>query len=121
MVSAIWLFAKSLELASARAGRQRYHAYLDEQQQLKKHVSKSQKRKAVDEAKAELESKRNCLEKEIATLQFDADRLAKEAEAKMQLVLLTESNALRAAAKVKGRDLEKVNNELKELVKKCQH
>ena len=68
-----------------------------------------------------LESKRNCLEKEIATLQFDADRLAKEAEAKMPLVLLTESNALRAAAKVKGRDLEKVNNELKELVKKCQH
>ena len=101
-------------LTSAKAGRQRYHAHLEEQRQLAKNVAKSHKRKSVDEAKADFQKKKKRLETEITTLQFDADKLAKEAEVKRQLVLLTESNALRNAAKEKKIELENLNKELEE-------
>lgn len=101
-------------LTSAKAGRQRYHAHLEEQRQLAENVAKSHKRKSVDEAKADFQKKKKRLETEITTLQFDADKLAKEAEVKRQLVLLTESNALRNAAKEKKIELENLNKELEE-------
>lgn len=68
----------------------------------------------MDEAKADFQKKKKRLETEITTLQFDADKLAKEAEVKRQLVLLTESNALRNAAKEKKIELENLNKELEE-------
>ena len=51
-------------------------------------------------------------------MQLDVDSLAKEAEEKSKLVLVTKSNALRKAAKEKERALEKIKDELRGLAKK---
>ena len=54
----------------------------------------------------------------LSALLLDADSLAKEAEEKAKLVLLSKSNALRKAAKEKESALEKIEDELRELAKK---
>ena len=72
----------------------------------------------VLEEKAELEKKKKRLPNEISVLQLDADSLAKEAEEKAKLVLLSKSNALRKAAKEKESALQKIEDELRELTEK---
>ena len=74
--------------------------------------------KIVFEEKAEFEEKEKLLASEISALQLDVDSLAKEAEEKSKLVLVTKSNALRKAAKEKERALEKIKDELRGLAKK---
>jgi len=69
---------------------------------------------SVLEEKAELEKKEKCLSSDISALQLDADSLAKEAEEKAKLVLLSKSNALRNAAKEKESALEKIEDKLRE-------
>ena len=105
-------------LAAASAGRQRYSAYLEEQKKEQQQAFKNRKWKIVFEEKAEFEKKEKRLASEISALQLDADSLAKEAEEKSKLVLVTKSNALRKAAKEKERALEKIKDELRELAKK---
>ena len=105
-------------IAAASAGRQRYSAYLEEQKKEQQQAFKNRKWKIVFEEKAEFEKKEKRLASEISALQLDADSLAKEAEEKSKLVLVTKSNALRKAAKEKERALEKIKDELRELAKK---
>ena len=80
-------------LAAASAGRQRYSAYLEEQKKEQQQASQNRKRKIVLEEKAELEKKKKRLASDVSALQLDADSLAKEAEEKAKLVLLSKSNA----------------------------
>ncbi|CAH3148926.1 unnamed protein product [Pocillopora meandrina] len=102
----------------ASAGRQRYSAYLEEQKKEQQQAFQNRKRKIVFEEKAEFEEKEKRLASEISALQLDVDSLAKEAEEKSKLVLVTKSNALRKAAKGKERALKKIKDELRELAKK---
>ena len=85
---------------------------------LKSRRKSSRKRKIVLEEKAELEKKKKRLASDISALQLDADSLAKEAEEKAKLVLLSKSNALRKGAKEKETALEKIDDELRELARK---
>ena len=100
------------------AGRKRYTAYLEEQKKEQQQASQNRKRKIVLEEKAELEKKKKRLASDISALQLDADSLAKEAEEKAKLVLLSKSNTLRKAAKEKETALEKIDDELRELARK---
>ena len=105
-------------LVVASAGRQRYSAYLEEQKKEQQQAFQNRKRKIVFEEKAEFEEKEKRLASEISALQLDVNSLAKEAEEKSKLVLVTKSNALRKAAKGKERALKKIKDELRELAKK---
>ncbi|MGH0122185.1 UNVERIFIED_CONTAM: hypothetical protein FKN15_015489 [Acipenser sinensis] len=86
---------------------QRYHAYLDEERRKKKDMQKSQKRKAALDEVEELKAKKSKIETNIKALLVSADKLAVEAEATDKMSVLSQSNALRKAAKEKEHELEK--------------
>lgn len=99
-------------LDAASHGRRRYMEYLDKQRKVQERAHTEKRKRKSSERQEELEKKRMRLTCEIASLQFDADKLATEAEDKAKLVLLTKSNALRNCAKEKQKTLRQVEEEL---------
>ena len=96
-------------LASVSCSRAKYRQYLNE---MKEESEKQQRKRKRDDRFEEVEkmkSKKRQLEQEVKNLEESADKLAEKAERQGALRFITESNALRAAAKKK-------KNEVKVLV-----
>ncbi|XP_048585501.1 uncharacterized protein LOC125568098 [Nematostella vectensis] len=107
-------------LDAASQGRRRYVEYLDEQRKAQAKTIQENRKRKCKEREEDLEEKRMRLSCEIASLQFDTDKFANEAEETAQLFLLTKSNALRKCAKEKQKALKDVEDELADLTLKAE-
>ena len=72
-------------LVGAAAGRQKYHAYLDEQKRKEEKAKKKNKRKGMLDELEELKAKRTRLQNDIKSLQQSADKYANKAESTGQV------------------------------------
>lgn len=99
-------------LLSASAGRQRYHAYLEDQKKQEEKDKKDNKRKSILDELEELKAKRARLQKDIKCLTQSADEFADKAESTGQITLITKSNSLRRTAKEKTSQVEKVEKDI---------
>lgn len=109
-------------LQSAGCARQRYHAYLYEENKKREHTQQTKKRQVLQDEVDQMKMKRSKLQTNINALLTSADELAIEAEASDKISVLAKSNALRKAAKDKEQELkkydkniEKKTNEMKQL------
>lgn len=92
-------------LLSASSARSRYQQHLEDAKQADAAAKRGEKRKDLENNIKELETKKARIEKDIQHLQAKADKLSEDAEAKGDLTLLTEANALRKKAKDKRASL----------------
>jgi hypothetical protein len=101
-------------LTYCSSARKKYQDYLDEERSNKEKEKASAKRKAAKQDIDDLKAKRKCLEKDRDHLEKSANQKAEEAEKKMNLPLLTESNALRRRAREKAEEMKKLDKQIKE-------
>ena len=99
-------------LLSASSGRQKYHAYLDEERKKEEGKKKSEKRKAAFDEIDALKVKRKRVESIRTELVASSDEYAQKAESLGKIQLVAKSNALRRAAKDKEAEIKAIDEEL---------
>ena len=102
------------------SARMRYGQYLDEQKRESLNEQQRKKRKGVQLSIRETERKKSKVDTSIDILGKEADDLAKSAEAKHDLTLLTKSNALRLKVAQQSQEIPKLEKELKSAKGKAQ-
>ena len=108
-------------LLSARMSRQRYDAFLEQEQQKRTSHLWNKKRKCVLEEMEEIKKKKRRTDLDIESLNTAADKLYEHAKASGKICFVTQANSLRRTAKDKLAEKEKLdenlNNKLEELKK----
>lgn len=107
-------FTKEI-ISAAQSGRVKYNQYLEQKKREQVETEGARKRKLCLDKIHELESKRTCLEQDIDSLCYSADKLADLAEKKGNMLELTKSNSFRRAAKSKKSELDVLNAEIKRM------
>ena len=101
-------------LVSAGSARQRYHAYLDEQNAARQNEESKNKRKCLFDEVEEIRTKKKRILADIESLNKTADKLAEKAERTGQIPLITQSNSLRKTAKAKDVELKDLGQKLED-------
>lgn len=109
--------SKELILAASSA-RHKYHQFLEDLKKTEEASTRAEKRRALMDEMSDLKKKKARFEEDIKHLSKSADALAEDAERKGQLVLISESNALRKKVKEKQQGLQQIEKEIQEKIEK---
>ena len=105
-------------LESCKHARIRYQAHLDERKKAERITTAQKKRKEIEVELSRIKAKKQKMEYTALQLTDEADLLSHEAEKKETISLLTKANALRDRAKLKRKEVEELNEEIKRKEKK---